>query len=78
MHTIYDTLQSYRKSTVSDKILIINYNHEVIKKTFPYHERSFILFYEQEDVATIVGWNEMIGILPPTGNHVSNLQLIEI
>lgn len=34
--------------------------------------------YEQEDVATIVGWNEKIGTLPPTGDHVSNLQSIEI
>jgi len=45
--------------------------HEVIKKTFPYHERSFILSYDKENAATIVGWNEMKGTLPPKEDHVS-------
>ena len=66
---------SHREPAVADKIL--NYAREVIKETFPHHGRSSILSYEQEDVATIVGWNEMIGMLPPTGDHVSNLQSIE-
>ena len=61
---------SHRDPIVADEIL--NYTHEVIKETLPHHDRSSILSYEQEDIATIVGWNEMIGTLPPKGDHVSS------
>ena len=64
---------SHRDPTVADQIL--NYTHEVIKETLPHHKTSAILSYEQESIATIVGWNEMIGTLPPTGDHVSEIVL---
>ena len=51
---------------------ILKHARETIKKTFPQHNSSSILSYEQENTATIVGWNEMKGTLPPREDHVSN------
>ena len=43
----------------------------MIKDEFPRHERSYILDFEEENAAMIVGWNEMTYNLPPRGDHVS-------
>ena len=55
---------------MADKIL--KHARETIKKTFPQHDKSTILSNKEEDKATIVGWNEMKGTLPPREDHVSN------
>ena len=60
---------SHRNHSLAREIL--NSTHWVIKDEFPRHERSYILEYEEENAAMIVGWNEMAYNLPPRGDHVS-------
>lgn len=60
---------SHRNHSLARNIL--NSTHWVIKDEFPRHERSYILDFEEENTAMIVGWNEMTCNLPPRGDHVS-------
>jgi len=60
---------SHRNRSLASNIL--NSTQWVIKDVFPGHERSYILEYEEENTAMIVGWNEMMLNLPPRGDHVS-------
>ena len=51
---------------------ILKHARETIKKIFSQHHTCTIFSYKQEKTATIVGWNEMKGTLPPREDHVSN------
>ncbi|XP_065920006.1 ectonucleoside triphosphate diphosphohydrolase 1-like [Dysidea avara] len=57
---------------------ILNSTHWVIKDEFPRHERSYILEYEEENAAMIVGWNEMAYNLPPRGDHLQLFGVVSL